>query len=41
MANADHVGARYILAAGYAVLACGEVGAVNPLDEAGTREDAA
>ena len=40
-ANADHVGARNILAAGYAVLACGEVGAVRPLDEAGIRKDAA
>ena len=33
MANADHVGARNILAAGYAVLTCGDVGAVRPLDE--------
>ncbi len=41
MANADHVGARNILAAGYAVLACGEVDAVKPLDEAGIRKDAA
>lgn len=40
-ANADHVGARNLLAAGYAVLACGEVGAVSPLSEAGIRKDAA
>ena len=41
IANADHVGAINILAAGYAVLACGEVGAVRPLDEAEIRKYAA
>ena len=41
-ANADHAGARNILAAGYSVSACGEVGVViRPLDEAGVRKDAA
>ncbi|MFI5294354.1 MAG: RNA-guided endonuclease InsQ/TnpB family protein [Thermodesulfovibrionales bacterium] len=40
-ANADYVAALNILAAGHAVLACGEVGAVRPLDEAGTRKEAA
>ena len=40
-ANADYVGAVNILAAGHAVIACGETGAVRPLGEAGTRKDAA
>jgi hypothetical protein len=31
----------YIEMAGHAVIACGEIGAVRPLGEAGTRKDAA
>jgi transposase len=33
--NADLIGAINIKAAGHAVLACGECGAVRPLNEAG------
>ena len=38
-ANADVNGARNILAAGHAVLACGDDGAVRPLVEAGTHRN--
>jgi IS605 OrfB family transposase len=39
--NADYVAALNILAAGHAVAACGEIGAVRPLNEAGTTRAAA